>query len=508
MKKNILSAAAAVFFSLGTVVSAYADEEPVSGGTFTYARADSTTSFDLHQEITENNAFAIDKVFESLVTFDNDGNIIDWLAESHEISDDGLVYTFTLQDGLKFSDGTAVTAEDVRFSIERHLEVGGSLPIEADVESVEVLDERTIQITLGTAYTPFLSELANFSNGIIPKDFGGKTEEEFFENPIGTGPFAVAEWDPSGDLTFVKNEYYWQEGKPYLDELVYKVVDDDNQALNQLLAGEIDGIEELSLSNAASIESNAETKTATSSSYNVEEVFFNTLDEHFSDVHVRRALAMAIDREALTQALTFGYAEVSNTVLPRALRYETNDTAEALGYDIEAAKEELALSAYPDGFDTTISIASGNNTRLQEAQIIQAAGAQIGINIEINAQEISTFRADFRELNFSIMINSATADYPDANSIFAFQVDPDGWSQCYWTSYSNDEAAELMRKGQVTPDGEEREAVYALLQQILADEVPYIPLYNSENVLGLRSNVEGLTVLPNGSVRFEDVYFD
>lgn len=107
-----------------------------------------------------------------------------------------------------------------------------------------------------------------------------------------------------------------------------------------------------------------------------------------------------------------------------------------------------------------------------------------------------------------MMINSATADYPDANSIFAFQVDPDGWSKCYWTSYNNETAADLMRKGQVTPDGDERAAVYEELQQILADEVPYIPLYNSENVVGLRDNVEGFTVLPNGSVHFEDVYFE
>ena len=284
--------------------------------------------------------------------------------------------------------------------------------------------------------------------------------------------------------------------------------DEREQTLNQLLAGEIDGIEDLSLSNASNVDGNADTKTATSFSYNVEELFFNTLDEHFSDEHVRRALAMAIDRESLTKALTFGYAEIANTVLPRALLYQTNDTVNALSYDIDAAKEELAQSAYPDGFDTTISIASGNNTRLQEAQIIQAAGAQIGINIEINAQEISTFRSDFRDLNFSMMINSATADYPDANSIFAFQVDPDGWSKCYWTSYNNETAADLMRKGQVTPDGDERAAVYEELQQILADEVPYIPLYNSENVVGLRDNVEGFTVLPNGSVHFEDVYFE
>ena len=146
-KHHILTAvAAAAVFSLGASTLALAGEESTSGGTFTYARSDSTTSFDLHQEITENNAFAIDKVFESLVTFDNDGNIIDWLAEDHKISDDGLIYTFTLRDGLKFSDGIDVTAEDVKFSIERHLEVGGSLPIEADVKSVEAVDEKTVEI--------------------------------------------------------------------------------------------------------------------------------------------------------------------------------------------------------------------------------------------------------------------------------------------------------------------------------------------------------------------------
>ena len=100
-------------------VSVNAEENP----TFVYARAASTTSFDLHQEITENNAFAIDKIFEPLVLFDENGDIEDWLAESHTISDDGLVYTFVLRDGLKFSDGTDVTAEDVKFSLERHITV-------------------------------------------------------------------------------------------------------------------------------------------------------------------------------------------------------------------------------------------------------------------------------------------------------------------------------------------------------------------------------------------------
>ena len=473
--------------------------------TFVYARADSVTSFDLHREITANNAFAIDKVFEPLVLFDTEGIITDYLAASHTISEDGLTYTFVLRDGLKFSDGTDVTAGDVKFSLERHIEVQGPLPIEADIASIEAVDEKTVVITLNTAYTPFFSELANFSNGILPRDFGGKTEEEFFKNPVGTGPFVVSEWDPAGDLTFVKNEYYWQAGKPTIDRLVYKLIGDDNQAINQLRVGDVDAVESLSYANAGEIENGAETYVIARGSWNVEELFFNTLDEHFADVHVRRALALALNREALARALTFGYGETAHSVLPATLRYSATDTVAALAFDPDAAKEELAKSAFPDGFSTTISIPSGNNVRMQEALIVQAAGASIGIDIKLNAQETAAFRQDFRNLNYSIMINTAIADFPDADSIFAFQVDPEGFSRCFWTSYVNDEAIALMKAGQVTLDGDERARIYAELQQILADDVPYIPLYYPSVLVGVRGNIEGLEILPNGTADFTGV---
>ena len=479
-------------------------KENADGITFTYARDAAVTSFDLHQEITMNNAFAIDKIFEPLVMFDSEGNICDFLCESHEISEDGLTYTFKLRDGLSFSDGTLVTAEDVRFSFERHLEVGGALPLSADIKSIDVVNDNTAVITLGEAYTPFLSEIANFSNGIIPKDFGGKSEEEFFKSPIGTGPFKVESWDPSGDLSFVRNERYWQ-GEPTVSRLIYKLIEDDNQAINQLKTGEVDAIEDMTFSAAEEIEDGAETAVITSGSWNVEELFFNTLDEHFKDVHVRRALAMAIDKEALTASQTFGYGRAANTIIPSAIRYCTSDTVDALKTDVDAAKQELRESAYPDGFDTEIIVPAGNNTRLQEAQIIQAAGKTIGININISQKESAAFREEFKSLNYSMMINLAVADYPDANSIFAFQVDPEGFSKCYWTSYVNDEAVELLKAGQTAPDGDERAAVYAKLQQLLADEVPYIPLYYPDVVVGVRKDIEGLKILPNGSAVFNNV---
>ncbi|MEK3758057.1 ABC transporter substrate-binding protein [Paenibacillus sp. FSL P4-0338] len=479
--------------------------EPATGGTFVYGRPASVTSFDLHNQITSNNAFAIDKVFESLVAFDSKGEITDQLAASHTISEDGLTYTFVLRDGLKFSNGTPVTAEDAVFSLQRHLKVGGPLAISAKVDTVKAQDEKTLVITLKEPYTPFISELSNFSNGILPNNFGGVTEEEFFKKPVGTGPFVIETWDPAGDVTFTKNTNYWKEGQPYIDKLVYKLIQDDSQAINQLKAGAVNAVEALSLQNAGEIKDGADTTVVTNGSWVTEQLFFNTLDKHFSDVHVRRALALALDRDGLTKALTFGYAQTATSLLPTTIPYNANDKIKALSFDPAAAKAELAKSAFPDGFSTKLLVASGNSTRAQEAQIIQAAGQAIGIKIEIESVELATFRERFFAYDFAAMLNSGQADSPEANSILAFQTDPEGFSKSYWTHYTNEKVTKLLYEGQKTADGEGRATIYTELLQTLADEVPYIPMYYPDILIGARSSVDGLVVLPNGSVRLEDV---
>lgn len=474
--------------------------------TFTYARSAAVSSLNLWTEITSNNAFAIDKIFEPLVSFDKDGKIIDWLAKSHQISDDGLTYTFTLRDGLKFSNGKNVTAEDAVFSIQQHqAEKDAALPLTADIASVTAPDDHTVEIKLNSPYTPLLAELANFSNGVVPKDFGGKSEADFFANPVGTGPFVVSKWDKSGDLTFTKNENYWQKGKPGISKLVYKLVEDGTQAVNQLKTGQVDGIEDPALENLDELENGNDTKVETAGSWVTHTFFFNTADEHFADVHVRRALAYALNRSDVTKAVSFGHADTAKTVLPKAIEYSTQDSIKPVDNDLAKAKEEIAQSKYPDGFEAKILLASGNNAYSQAAQLLQSAAAKVGVKLDIDSVDIATFRSRFKAFDYQIMINSAQADYPDADSIIDFQADPDGFSKSYWTSYSNPEVTAELKKAQVTPDGDERADLYEKIQQTLADEVPYIPLYSPQIVKALRKNVNGLEVLPNNSVRFQDV---
>lgn len=479
---------------------------PQRGGTITFGRAASVTSFDLNQQITANNAFAIDKVFEPLVSFDTEGRLIGWLAEDWSISDDQLTYTFTLRPGLSFSDGTPVTAHDARFSLQRHLDLVGPLPLTAPITALEATDERTLTITLASPYTPLLSELSGFSNGIFPADFGGRTEEQFLAAPVGTGPWVVEEWDPSGDLSFVANQHYWQEGKPYAERLVYTVVADDTQRIQQLRAGQLSGIEQVSPASLAELEADPAVQVAQLGSWAVEQIFFNTLDEHFADRHVRRAIALALDREGITRAVTFGTGETLHTLIPPTIAYSAE--VAALDNDLDAAKAELAQSGFPQGFATTVLIAAGNAVRGQEAQILQQALAPLGIEVTIEAIELNAFRERFRAFEYEVMINSGQSDAPDANGLITFQADPEGFSNSYWTHYTNPDVTRLMHEGRQTPDGPERAEIYAEIQQILADDVPYIPLYNAKNIVASGAGVHGLVPRINGSVLFQDVWLE
>lgn len=484
------------------------DETPVSGGTLTFARSASVDSLDVNNQITANNAFAIDKIFESLLAFGPDGQIEPWLAESYDVSDDQLTYTFHLRDGLLFSDGTEVTADDVVFSLDRHLEVEGPLPLSAPISSIEPTDNSTVTITLSTPYTPFLGQISQFSNGIFPEDFGGRTEEEFFQDPIGTGPFVLDQWDPSGNISFVANEHYWQEGKPYVDRLVYKLVADDTQQVQQLSSGDADAIDTVNPANVEQLEANDSVTVSRTGGWAIEQVFFNTLDEHFADVDVRRAVAQAIDREGLTAATTFGTADVADTLIPPTIEYSASDADYAFEYDVDAARESLAQSAYPDGFETTLLVASGNAQRAQEAQIIQQALAPIGITVSIESIDLASFRARFFALDYEFMINSGLSDAPDPDGLVTFQADPEGFSQSYWTSYTNPEVTDLIHQGRATAPGDAREEIYLRIQQILADEVPYVPLFYPQTLKATTSAVHGLTVLPYGSIRFQDAWIE
>lgn len=476
-----------------------------SGGTLVFARTSRGVT-DLNptsDELATNNAYTLDKIFEPLVELRKNGDIKPLLATSYKVADDGLSWTFTLRDGVTFSDGSALDSADVVYSLKRHLRHGGALPLSAPITGVSASGARTVVVTLSRPYAPLLADLATFANVILPKDLGGRTEKEFFKDPVGTGPFTVSSWDRrTGEITLAANKTYWQ-GRPSLDKVEFTVVDDDNQLLQQLQAGQVDVIDSVPAANVAQLRANPDVKVTVSDSWQQGLLAFNTVDGAFQDVHLRRAVASALDRKAIAKATTYGTATPATTFLPSSIRFSAQHTR-ILGYDPARARAELAQSKHSGGLSATLIVENSSTSQTQQAQAVQAALAKIGVKVKIEPLDSTTFWTRFGKRDYDLAVTWAISDTGDPSNLVNWQLLPDV-ADSYHTGYRDSEVTRLAAKGVAATDDAARAGIYARIQQIAADDVPTVPLTYIPTITATRSDVHGLVVLPNGTTRLEDV---
>ncbi len=484
--------------------------EPVSGGEVTFARlSQKVTSLDPNDAVlTTINAYTLDKIFDTLYALDSDGAPQPSLATGYEVSDDGLTWTFHLEEGVVFSDGSTFDADDVVYSIDRHLEVGGALPLSAPITDVVAVDAQTVEIDLSTPYTPLLSELSIFSSSILPADLAGEDEATFFSDPIGTGPFVLGDWDKnSGELTLERNDNYRIEGLPYLNAVHLVSVDDDNQLVQQLQSNQVQIIDDVPIANVEDLEATDSTSVQSVSSWNSDVLYFNTTSVAFSDTAVRRAVAQAIDRTALATATSFGTATPATTYIPPTIQYSDQD-ADVLTYDLDAAKAELASSDHPDGTSVTLLVDGGSQARDQQAQVIQADLAELGIYVEIQSVDNATFWTEFPAGEYDFALTTTIADTGDPDNISTWQVDGSAVTQAFHTYWNNDEVNDLIAQGRTTADGDARADIYSQIQEIVAQDVPQLSLAYVSDVTATTSAVHGLELIPNGTVRLERAWID
>src|SRR3954451_2990934 len=225
-----------------------------------------------------------------------------WVATSVKASNGGKTYTFTLRDGVKFSDGKPMTSADVKFSIDdARKQTKGWGYIDAPIKSVSAPDPQTVVFHLKYRWAPFLADIALFSNGIIPKDFGGKKRAEFYKQPVGTGPFM---WDTrvvGKTVTFKRNSNYWQAGKPYLDTVTWSYVTDDNTRELQLRGNQIQVNEFPPFNSISKLEKTDGVKMTLFPSTRTDYMVMNHNFKPLADAHVRRAISYAIDRQAIVK---------------------------------------------------------------------------------------------------------------------------------------------------------------------------------------------------------------
>jgi len=268
--------------------------------------------------------FIFEQIMQTLFTVTPDGTGTQpLLAKSYTVSPDKKTYTIKLKPGIKFSNGQPMTAADVKFSIDAdsaHAKTGWGY-INAAIQSVEAPDASTVVITLKYPWAPLIADLSLFSNAVVPANYGGKTMDQFYQAPVGTGPFMWGQWKKGQFLKLVKNPAYWQKGEPYLDSVTFNVVPDSNTRSLQVEGGQADVDTYPDWPSFQQLQSNSSVVAKTFPSTELYYVTMNEKAKPFQDVHVRRAISAMIDRKAIVKAALLGHGTPANSLLmPSCIR--------------------------------------------------------------------------------------------------------------------------------------------------------------------------------------------
>jgi peptide/nickel transport system substrate-binding protein len=446
-------------------------------------------------------------IFNGLVKYDTDLSVIGDLAESWDISQDGLVITFHLKKGVKWADGVEFTAEDIMFGYKTIIDEKTPTPYKEDylqVKKAEMPDHYTFRVTYGKPFAPAL--LSWGSLVVLPKHLlEGKdiTKSDFARNPIGLGPFKLTRWSSGQEVVLDYNKDYF-EGRPYINRYVYRIIPDSATMFLELQYGSVDMMGLTPIQFTKQTDTPFFKKNFQKFRYPVPAytyLGFNLKHPFFKDKRVRQAIAHATDKNEIIDVVLFGLGKpATGPYVPNAWYY--NPDVKNYEYDIEKAKALLNEAGWRDTdkdgildkdgnpFEFTILTNMGNSLRENTATIIQWRLRKIGIKVRIRLIEWSTFINEFIDKRRfeAVILGWSMGFEPDQYDTWHSSKTKE--KEFNFVSYNNPEVDELLEKGRRTFDKEERKKAYYRFQEILADELPYIFLYvpDATNIVHSRFN--------------------
>ncbi|TPW33280.1 ABC transporter substrate-binding protein [Martelella alba] len=519
--KHILHAAllGTSLFALTALTPAYAIER---GGVMTYGRyADSMFPDPVYNQGNVD-IWVISNLYDTLILPSDDGKSLKpGLATDWKISDDGLTVTLTLRQGAEFSDGTPITAEDVRWSLERaaNPEHGIWNFLLGAVDSVEAADDQTIVLHLKQPDPAILAALTVFNTSILPEKqyeaSAGDTDEDkakdFVTHMVGSGPFVLQSWDHGSDMKLVKNPNYWAKGEdgealPYLDGIDFEIIPDDATRILKLQSGELDGAELIPLTRVKELQTDANVDMKLFPSTQVEYVTMNVRPEldgaanPLSNLKVRQALNLATNKQALIQIVTQGVGTPMTSYMSTATPLHSGDTP-LYPYDLAKAKQLLQEAGFPDGFETSILVLAGSQNEISIATALQQMWSQLGVKLKINQVDAGTRDSQYRGGTFTMRISGWTDDIADPNEITSYFVYPPTIGALH-TGWSDDKATTLFEASQKELDTAKRADEYKQIQDIFNTTGPTLPLYETPYPVALAPDVHGFVQIPLGNNLF------
>lgn len=498
--------AVAALLLAGTAYSADS-AEPKRGGTLTVGLAQDPPIVDPIRTGSFTERQFATPIYEALFDIDKKGQPVPFLAESYTVSDDVKTYRVKLRPGIKFHDGTPLDAAAVLANFERTMNPANGcrcLSFVQDIESVKALDSLTVEFVLKAPYAAFPTVLAD-APGVMVSPTAFKADPKAIgTNPVGTGPFKFVEWVRGSRFVAAKNPDYWQKGKPYLDQVVLRGIQNTETLQAAFQSGQSDIILQPSFQFVSQMKKDKKYTVLQPGGFGYDGVYMNLTEPPFDDPNIRRAVAMSMDRELLKKTLMFGIPELGYSPYGPGMTVH-QPVPNYPKYDAAQAKALVAAYGKPVAF--TLQFNNSPSTQ-RLAQSLQEMWGQAGMKVELQPVDQNRIVQNMSSKQFvaSLYRFTGRADphintYPFFHSKFA-DVTPSS----NYGHYKNPKVDELLEKGVSTADPAKRKQIYGELAQVLAVDLPYAYLFYVADTIVINNKVKGLPEVPDGLVRFADMW--
>lgn len=426
------------------------------------------------------------------------------LAESWDVSGDGLVYTFHLRKNVKFHDGTPLNAEAVKLNYDRQIDdknpyhfpgITYTEIVFSDIDKIEAVGEYDLRITQKRPSVLLLGNLAMYVEGIVSPAALQKYGKDYAQHPTGTGPFKFDHWTKDVEFVMVASDDYWG-GRPQIDRVVWRTIKDNTVRLQELKSGSIDLATEIDFKDINSVNSTSNLQTISGEFLNTQYLAISQLQPPFNNLKVRQAVEYAINKQNIANAIFYGnYTIGAGPVHPSLLGYDQS-LQSMYTYDPNKAKQLLQEAGVTD---LSFEILSRNESFWpQEATLVQADLAAIGAKVNIRQMDSAAFYAEINASKSQAFINDWVYDTGDPDNITLSMFSSPRALSRY--GYNNPQVDALNKAAQVERDPQKRAQMYKDVQRLILEDAGMVILGYAKRVMGAKKGINNLKISPIGSL--------
>lgn len=478
---------------------------PVRGGTLIFARNLDARTLDPHFSAQLSERYVLYLMFNTLVAYDKDFNIVPDLAKSWDISADKMSITFHLQPNVKFHDGTDCDATAVKWNLDRIVDPAVNSPLKGQLvpplTGVEVVDKTTVRLRTSLAWRPLLAALGERPGFIVSPTAVAKYGKDFGRNPVGSGPFKFVEWTPDSRVVVERFEGYWDTGKPYLDRIEFRHVPDSQVKLTMIRTGEAHLIDSVSPALVDSLRSAQGVVVSELQSGRFWAVQGHNGKAPTNNADLRKAIAYATDRDAVRQVVFSGTGRLATHPLGSGWAYDKS--LDAAGYAFDLGKAQSALGK-ANLSDKNMLFANSNDRQVQDmAQALAAGYQKLGLTIQHQSVPAADWFGQLKDGKVNWTITN-----------WAPRADPDGLLRILWhskgfqntTGYNNPEVDKLLDTAAGEFDTAKAKEAYRKVEQIVVENADYSFLVWPSEFAAYRSEVRNFVYHPDLILRMRDLF--